>query len=107
VLVQTRVPDHETLRSALHGDPTLLSGTEREIREVLGLPPFGALALLRGAGAGEYARGLRAVEGLTVSSPAEDRWLVRAQDHRRLCDALASVERPAGRLRVEVDPTDV
>ena len=107
VLVQTRVPDHEALRAAVHGDPTLLSGPEHRLRTMLGLPPFCALALLRGGAAAAYADGLRVVDGLTVSMPADDRWLVRADDHRRLCDALASVERPAGRLRVEVDPTDV
>jgi hypothetical protein len=41
--------------------------------------------------------------------PLEDgRLLVRAPDHRVLCDALAATGRPAGvggdRLRIEVDP---
>jgi primosomal protein N' (replication factor Y) len=107
LLVQTRIPDHEALRSAVHGDPTLLTGPERAIREQLDLPPFAALALLRGPGSGAYAEQLGGTEGVTVSSPGEDRRLVRAADHQRLCDALAAAERPAGRLRVEVDPTDV
>jgi primosomal protein N' (replication factor Y) (superfamily II helicase) len=38
---------------------------------------------------------------------AEGRWLVRAADHRVLCDALAAVPRPPGRLRIEVDPLRV
>jgi len=107
LLVQTRMPDHEVLRSAVHGDPSLLAEPERELRSELGLPPFSALALLRGAGAAAYADGLRTVEGITVSSPSEDRRMVRAVDHRLLCDALEAVPRPPGRLRVEVDPTAV
>ena len=105
LLVQTRIPGHEVLQAALHADPTLLSGPERDIRQALGLPPFGALALLRGPGAPDYAAGLAGLEGVTVA-PDADRWLVRAPDHASLCDGLASVPRPAERLRVEVDPTD-
>lgn len=107
VVVQTRIPDHEVLAAAVHGDPSLLAVSERPLRRSLDLPPFGALALLRGPGAPEFADGLRAVAGLEVSSLGTDRWLVRASDHRRMCDGLTSVTRPAGRLRVEVDPTDV
>lgn len=105
LVVQTRIPDHEVLRAAVHADPGLASGPERDIRQSLGLPPFGALAVLGGPGGPAYAEGLAAVEGLTVSSDG-DRWLVRAPDHATLCDRLASVPRPSGRLRVEVDPAD-
>jgi primosomal protein N' (replication factor Y) len=110
VLVQTRVPEHDALLAASRADPVLLSGPERELRSTLGLPPFGALALLRGPGAPHYADGLSAgagSSGLTVSSVGDDRWLVRAPDHPALCDALASVPRPHERLRVEVDPVDI
>ena len=31
-------------------------------------------------------------------------WRLRAPDHETLCDALAAVPRPPGRLRIEVDP---
>jgi len=105
LLVQTRIPDHEVLQAAVHADPALVIGPEREIRRTLGLPPFGALALLRGPGAPDYAAGLSGVEGIAVSADG-DRWLVRAADHRTLCDGLAAVPRPADRLRVEVDPAD-
>jgi primosomal protein N' (replication factor Y) len=107
LLLQTRIPDHEVLRAAVHGDPSLLAGPERELRSELGLPPFSALALVGGPGAETYADGLRLQEGITVSSPSPDRRLVRAADHQQLCDALAAVPRPAARLRVEVDPTNV
>jgi primosomal protein N' (replication factor Y) (superfamily II helicase) len=42
-----------------------------------------------------------------VLGPAADRWLLRAADHSTLCDALAAAVRPAGRLRIEVDPLRV
>ena len=107
VLVQTRIPGHEALAAAVHADPALLTAAEEPVRRQLGLPPFGALATLRGPGAATYADGLRNGHGLDVSGPDVDRYLVRADDHAVLCDGLAAVARPAERLRVEVDPTDV
>jgi primosomal protein N' (replication factor Y) len=107
LLVQTRIPDHEVLRAAVHADPTLLLEEERAIRRTLGLPPFGALAVLRGPGAPTYAETVGVVDGVGVSSLPGDGWLVRAPTQSELADALASVPRPPGRLRVEVDPTDV
>jgi primosomal protein N' (replication factor Y) len=110
VLVQTRVPDHDALLAASRADPELLSAPEMALRSSLDLPPFGALAVLRGPGAAAYADGLSAradLSGLTVSSVGDDRWLVRAPDHSNLCDALAGVPRPPDRLRVEVDPVDI
>lgn len=106
VLVQTRIPNHEALAAAVRADPGLLSAAEEPVRRQLGLPPFGALAALRGPGAPEFAARLGGVAGLEVSGMEPERFLVRATDHRTLCDGLASVTRPAGRLRVEVDPTD-
>ncbi len=51
-----------------------------------------------------YAAALAGTADLEVLGPSAGRWLVRAADHRILCDTLASTPRPAGRLRVEVDP---
>jgi primosomal protein N' (replication factor Y) len=107
VLVQTRIPDHEVLRAAERADPGLLAAPERALRQSLRLPPFGALSVVRGPGAAELAVGLAGHPGISVSELEPDRWLVRAPDHRRLCDALAEVGRPAERVRVEVDPVDV
>ena len=106
LLVQTRIPDHEVLQAAVHADPQLLSVPERHLREALGLPPFGALATLRGPGGPAYAEAMASVPGISVS-PDGDRWLLRASDHVTLCDGLAAVARPTQRLRVEVDPVDV
>ncbi len=106
LLVQTRLPHHDAVRAAARADPGLLAAAERPLRAALHLPPFGALALLRGPGSGELRRSLDWRDDLTTSSVGPDRWLVRAVDHRHLCDALAATPRPAG-ARVEVDPVDV
>ncbi len=107
ILVQTRIPGHETLRAAVHADPGLVAEAEEPVRRQLGLPPFGVLAKVVGPGAPAYAEGLQAHPGLAVSAVDSDRYLVRADDHHVLCDGLAATSRPPGRLRVEVDPTDV
>ena len=107
VLVQTRQPDHPALSAAVHADPSRLTDGERELRSGLGLPPFAALATVGGPAAEEMVIGLRGIDGLSVSSLDDTKWLVKAPDHDTLCDGLASVPRPGGRVRVEVDPTDV
>jgi primosomal protein N' (replication factor Y) len=105
VVVQTRVPRHEVLDAAVRADPGRFSAVESERRRELSLPPFTALALVSGAAAGAFVERLGGLlGGVDVLGPLDDRWLVRAPDHRTLCDALAAVNRPAGRLRVEVDP---
>ena len=107
LLVQTRLPHHEVLTAAARADPSLVAVAERAVRETLGLPPFGALASLRGPGAPAYAEGMTRRVGVSVSAGTGDRWVLRAADQRVLCDALAAEARPAERLRVEVDPVDV
>jgi len=106
VLVQTRMPGHEVLAAALSADPGRLSESERSVRQALRLPPFGALAVLSGAAADAYGDALReaAPRGVEVSGPVDGRWSVRAEQRSQLCALLAGVKRPAGRLRVEVDP---
>jgi primosomal protein N' (replication factor Y) len=104
VLLQTRLPDHEVVQAALHADPARVSEAERERRQLLGFPPYAALAEVSGAAAPAYAAALTEAPGLQLAETTPGRWLVRAADHDVLCDALAATPRPAGRLRVEVDP---
>ena len=109
IVVQTRQPDHEVLQAVLHADPGRQADAERERRELLGLPPFGALARISGAAASGFMAALDGVEGrrtpgVEVMGPRDDAWLVRAPDPEVLSDLLASVDRPRGRLRIEVDP---
>jgi len=101
VVVQTRSPGSEVLRAAVHADPGRLAVVERERRAALRLPPATALAVVSGDAAAFVAA---LPGGVEVLGPADGRWLVRAGDHRTLCDALAAVPRAGARLRVEVDP---
>jgi primosomal protein N' (replication factor Y) len=107
VLLQTRMPEHEVVLAAVSGDPGPVTEGELALRRRLSLPPAAALAVVSGDAAAAYAGQLGEVAGVAVAELAADRWLVRAPDHRVLCDALAGAARPAGRLRVAVDPTDV
>jgi primosomal protein N' (replication factor Y) len=107
VLVQTRLPDHEVLDAARLGDPGRLSAHELTLRRELALPPFSALALATGPAADDLSAALGTLPGITAAALGDERWMIRAVDHQVLCDALAATPRPAGRLRVAVDPTEV
>jgi hypothetical protein len=65
------------------------------------------MAEVSGVAAPAYIDALGTPVGVQVAEVAAGRWLVRAGDHRTLCDALAATARPAGRLRIEVDPLRV
>jgi len=106
VVVQTRQPHHPALDAAVLADPGILSASESAVRAALGLPPCRALALVSGAAADDYGEALRAAAGagVEVRGPSDGVWWVQAPDHDALCGLLASVPRPADRLRVEVDP---
>jgi primosomal protein N' (replication factor Y) (superfamily II helicase) len=109
VVVQSRQPRHPVLLAAVSADPGIVAGAESEVRAALGLPPFRAVALVSGAAADTYGKALRAAAlaaggGVEVNGPVDEVWSIRADDHQSLCDLLAAVARPAGRLRVEVDP---
>lgn len=104
LLLQTRLPGHEVVQAALHADPGRVAAVETPRRRGLRFPPAVAMALVSGPPASDFAAGLRTRPDVEVLGPANDRWLVRAPDHLTLCDALAAVPRPPGRLRVAVDP---
>jgi primosomal protein N' (replication factor Y) len=115
LLVQTRAPEHEVVRAVRARDPELVPGVERERRQLLGFPPFGALAELSGATESVDAAVARLHgAGVTVLGPTATRTgaraLARADDVATLCDALAGAAaegRRHGRLRVHVDPPRV
>ena len=104
IVVQTRLPEHPVLDGIRHGDPGPCLQEDLEVRQALGVPPAVAWALVSGPAAGELLQPLlaEAAEGLVPLD--EGRWLLRAPDHRELCDALARLPRPRGRVRIEVDP---
>jgi primosomal protein N' (replication factor Y) len=104
LVLQTRLPNHEVVQAALHADPARVAAAEHERRSLLRFPPAAALASVSGAAAGDYVAALGRPLGVEVLGPDDGHWLVRATDHRTLCDTLAATPRPTGRLRVEVDP---
>lgn len=103
VAVQTRQPEHPAIRSALIAEPALLSEWDTEMRRSLRLPPFSAIAVVSGEGAPDYVAGLAKSE-VEILGPRDGQWMLKAPDHQTLADALASVPRPAARLRVAVEP---
>jgi primosomal protein N' (replication factor Y) (superfamily II helicase) len=107
LVVQTRNPQHPVLDAVLHADPGRMVRGELERRRELGFPPATAMAAVSGAASGEFIDRFGSPLGVEVLGPVEDRWLLRAPDHRTLCDALAETPRPAGRVRIEVDPLRV
>jgi primosomal protein N' (replication factor Y) len=104
LVAQTRHPKHPVLDAVLHADPGRLVARERQRRIELGFPPATAMAAVSGAGAAEFIESFGTPFGVDVLGPADNRWLLRAPDHRTLCDALAATPRPHARTRIEVDP---
>jgi len=104
VLLQTRTPDHEVVRAALLGDPERVARAEDDRRALLGFPPHGALAEVGDQAAEAFVAAIPEGRGVRVQGPLDGTWRVRADDHRTLCDVLAEVPRPPGRLRLSVDP---
>ena len=88
----------------MHADVSGVAVAERERRELLRFPPCSAMAEISGRGRGCVRGGPGHASGVEVVETSEGRWWVRAPDHPTLCDALAGVSRPSGRLRIEVDP---
>ncbi len=104
VLVQTRQPEHPVVMAALHADPARVAGAERPLRRAMRLPPSVAMAVVSGPAAEAFVKALGSQGGVDLQGPADGAWRLRAPDHATLCDALAAVPRPTGRLRFEVDP---
>jgi primosomal protein N' (replication factor Y) (superfamily II helicase) len=106
VLIQTFNPGHEVIAAAAAADPDIVLAAERPRRKMLGLPPFGALALVSGASSAAVVSQLdRRV--VTVGRD-DERYLVRSDDWMALGSAINAAVRPAGsRLRIAIDPPRV
>lgn len=103
VLVQTFVPGNPVIGAAVAGDPAPLE-SDRSQRAQLGLPPFGALAVVSGTGAEEVA-GQFDHPDIDVGGDGAGRLLVRGPDWMTLGTALNDLATPPGTsIRIEVDP---
>ena len=107
LVLQTRQPDHEVVRAVRRADPSIVAVAERDRRRSLGIAPYGAQVLVSGAGAAEFIGALGNPAGVRVLGPSHDRWLLQADAHEPLLDALEATPRPDSRLRIEVDPLRV
>ena len=102
--LQTRQADHEVVQAVLRGDPSIVAVAERDRRRAAGIAPYGAQALISGAGAAEFIAALGHPVGVRILGPRKDRWLLQAADHEPILNALDATPRPTARLRIEVDP---
>jgi primosomal protein N' (replication factor Y) len=104
ILLQTFLPGHEVIRSAVLADPGGIVESERDRRRLLALPPFGALAEISGPGSDDYVAGLSSAPDVMVAG-GSGTYVARADDWMRLGEVLGSGVRPAGsRIRIAVDP---
>jgi primosomal protein N' (replication factor Y) len=104
VLVQTRMPEHEAIQAAVHGDPQRLADREAMRRQMLRFPPYAAVAVVSGASAPTFMGSFGAPVGVEVLGPTDGEWMLRSDTHQPLLDALVATPRPTGRLRIAVDP---
>jgi primosomal protein N' (replication factor Y) len=104
ILVQTFLPAHPVVEAAVRADPGRLAEHERHGRQLLGLPPYGALAEVSGAGSDEFVAGLVVADGVAIVG-GDGRYVARGPDWMTLGETLSSGIRPPGsRLRIAVDP---
>lgn len=104
LIVQTRQPDHLVLAAARGADPSAVATAERDRRQLLGLPPYGAQAQISGAGAEALIAALDPAAAIEVRGPRQGRYLLRSPELPPLLDALAAAGRPPDQVRIEVDP---
>lgn len=104
ILLQTFLPHHDVVQAALLADPGRIVEPERAQRRMLGLPPYGALAEIGGAGSDEFVASIPPVDGVVFAGGAGE-WVARADDWMTLGAAINTGTRPPNaRLRIAVDP---
>ena len=102
--MQTFLPRHEVVQAALLADPGRLVEAERARRELLGLPPFAALAAVSGAGSDDVRRRAAGIDGIAVGG-GDGCCAPAPHAGTTLGRRSIATPRPKGsRLRIEVDP---
>jgi len=104
ILIQTRVPEHPVLQAAINADPGSVARIELEMRKQLRQPPEAHWAVVSGSSAAEFVERLGNPDGLEVMNSNNKRWRIRSDDRQLMLELLSKVERPTGRLRIEINP---
>jgi primosomal protein N' len=99
VVVQTRRHD-EVIDALVNGDVEAVVRDDAATAELLGLPPYGARAVVSGEVAEEF---VSQIDGSVVRvRRVDDTWVLSTAEVDVLTNELRAVTRPPGRLRVEV-----
>lgn len=101
VVLQTRRGDDAVVVGLREGRLAPVEAEEEELTRVIGWPPFGAVAQLRGAGAAAYGAAL--LGGAVRVHEHGDLVTVTAPTVAALADRLADVGRPPASVRVAVE----
>lgn len=104
ILIQTRVPEHPVLQAAINADPGSVARIELEMRKQLRQPPEAHWAVISGSSAAEFVERLGNPDGLEVMNSNNKRWRIRSDDRQLMLELLSKVDRPTGRLRIEINP---
>ena len=107
IVVQTHSPDHPLLEALRTGNVEAYVRAEAATREAFGMPPFGTLARVSGAGVTHVGEEL-ARNMLVQVSVSEGECLVKTSSSETLFEAFQSIVVPKGsRISVQVDPPRV
>jgi primosomal protein N' (replication factor Y) len=104
ILIQTRMPQHPVLQAAVNADPGSLARAELEIRRQLQQPPEAHWAIVSGSAAKEFIDRVGNPDGIEIMNSNNERWRIRSNDRQRMVEILGNIERPTGRLRIEINP---
>ncbi len=107
LVVQTRQPRHPALLAVLQADAAMARQADDMVRRDLSRPPYSAEARVSGAAAPVFIERFGRPEDVAVMGPVDGAYLLRARTASILADALRAVDRPPGRVRIEVDPRRV
>lgn len=105
IVIQTHRPHDIVVQATTKGDPDAFLIAQRDVRQVFSQPPYGAWALISGAGAAAFVESIDA-EGV-ASNRLGEQWRVTAADHHTLLDAIQATDRPAERVRIDIDPRGI
>jgi primosomal protein N' (replication factor Y) len=107
VLIQTHSPAHPLLKALREESIGEFVRSEASTRDLLGLPPYGSIALIKGVGAREFVDSFVGNMLIDVSTTG-DTYLLRCRSLDTLLEAINVRTPPKGaKITVQVDPPRV